>query len=241
MAIMSRPGVDVWLATPEAAAAFDPLLLSEGQRREWAALRTPRRRLDFAASRLLLNRVPGIEARPHSLSHSHAWAAVAAAAPGSAVGVDIEWLKPRRICGMADVAFPREESAYLASIPDADRRMAAFYELWTLKEACAKAFDLHFLDALRSCRFIGTDLGWHAALPVDAEWRARVYAPRPSLRLAVVWTVLAGVAEPVPFLAHELDPAESAQWPLLRTLGSPTASAVPGGERTARRPVPVCK
>jgi 4'-phosphopantetheinyl transferase len=240
MAIMSRPGVDVWLATPEAAAAFNPLLLRESQRREWAALRTPRRRLDFAASRLLLNTVPGIEARPHSLSHSHAWAAVAAAAPGMAVGVDIEWLRPRRFCSMAEVAFPQEESAYLASIPDKDRCMAVFYELWTLKEACAKAFGLHFLDALRTCRFIGTGLDWEAALPVDAEWRARLYAPRPELRLAVVWTLPAGVAEPVPFTAHELDAAESAQWPLVRCLGGPAASAVPGGDRTVHRPVSVC-
>ena len=91
------PAVDVWLATPDAARQFDPSKLSLEDRAEWDALRTERRRLDWASSRALLGVVPVAANQAGSLSHSHGFAALARAPGHLAVGVDVEWLAPTRL------------------------------------------------------------------------------------------------------------------------------------------------
>jgi 4'-phosphopantetheinyl transferase len=57
------------------------------------------------------------------------------------VGVDVEWLKPRRFDGLARTTFTRRELAEFRSVPAA-RRPFAFYEQWTGKEAYSKAVGL---------------------------------------------------------------------------------------------------
>ena len=57
------------------------------------------------------------------------------------VGVDVEWLKPRRFDGLARSTFTRDELAAFRSAPEA-RRPGAFYEQWTSKEAYSKAMGL---------------------------------------------------------------------------------------------------
>lgn len=57
---------------------------------------------------------------------------------GRAVGVDVEFLKPRRLVTLARGTFTRGELEAFMGAPERFRK-AAFYEQWTAKEAYAKA------------------------------------------------------------------------------------------------------
>lgn len=209
--------LELWLATPEAAAALDPASLTEAERDEWAGLQTPRRRRDWAASRRLLHAAAAHDTScARSLSHSHAYAALALAPASTAVGVDIEWLAPREFAGMAELGFSAAEAAFIASHAEPGKCRAAFYELWTLKEACAKAFGLHLVDALRQCRFVNTRLSWEADVPAARPWRAIVYAPRPDLRLSLVWTADALESPLQPIALREWPPGNTVEWTTVR-------------------------
>lgn len=214
------PVAEVWLATPEAARRFDPSQLTGADRDAWAAIRTARRRLDWESSRALQGAIPGAGGERRSLSHSHGFAALALAPGAVAVGVDLEWLAPRNFAGMADVAYSAAESAHLASLDDPEERCSTFYELWTLKEAFGKALRLHLADALRLCSFIDPSGMRHATVPTRHDWRARVFAPRPQLRLAVVHVN----ESPAPICATintmEWPLPRAREWPVVRDLVS---------------------
>ncbi len=79
------------------------------------------------------------------------------------VGIDVEWVDPRRDLGAILPAFAAEERAALERIPEAERR-AALFAAWTRKEAYLKA--------------VGRGIGWGLAAddraPGDrAEERSR--------------------------------------------------------------------
>jgi hypothetical protein len=181
-----REVTEVWLATPDAADRFDPSGLDTAGNDEWAAIRTLRRRRDWASSRALLGAVPVAVERQQSLSHSHGFAAIAVAPATVAVGVDLEWLAPRNFEGMASIAFSASECSYLASLDDPSDLCSTFYEFWTLKEAFAKALRLPLPDVLRLCHLIDSSGVRRPEIPTAKSWRATVFAPRPQLRLAVV-------------------------------------------------------
>jgi len=181
----SLRGIETWLAAPEAADRLDPSRLVGRDREEWATLQTTRRRRDWASSRALLSAVAVASDQSSSLSHSHGYAALALASCTVAGGVDVEWLAPREFRGMASVAYCPAECALLASLDDPQDLCATFYELWTLKEAFAKALGLPLVDALQQCRFVDDGLDRRANVPTTRHWRATVFAPRPQLRLAV--------------------------------------------------------
>ncbi len=214
------PTVEVWLASPDAAASLDPAALDGPDRVEWETIHSERRRRDWASSRALLRAVQFPPGHNRSLSHSHGFAALSHAPTPVAVGVDVEWLSPRDYSGMARVAFSEAEADGLTSLQRSSDGCAAFYELWTLKEAFAKALQLPFLDALRCCCF-GVTAGEAAAIvPTALPWQATVFAPRPRLRLAVVrvapsLAALAGLVKTM-----EWPPARDADWPVVRSLGS---------------------
>jgi 4'-phosphopantetheinyl transferase len=95
----------------------------------------------------------GPEGKPHllnppatlsfNLSHSDDLALVAVAV-GRAVGVDLERLRPDvEIDGVAKVVYTPSEIALLLSLSGAERR-AAFFEMWTRKEAYLKAIGRGF-------------------------------------------------------------------------------------------------
>lgn len=72
-----------------------------------------------------------------SLSHSRAWVACAASAQAT-LGLDIEVIDPRRdIFAISEIAFPPIAHSWLLSRPDAER-VAAFYSLWSAREALFK-------------------------------------------------------------------------------------------------------
>lgn len=76
-----------------------------------------------------------------NVSHSGAWGAIVIA-PGSAceaVGIDIEQCLPVAPMPLADVAFSAREAGHLAAMADERARLERFYQLWTVREAYAKA------------------------------------------------------------------------------------------------------
>lgn len=79
---------------------------------------------------------------PFSLSHSGDSVVVAVGTGGPAggrVGVDVEVVRPvRRIAAVVQRRFAPEEATWWAQAPP-DRRVAAFFHVWSRKEAVAKA------------------------------------------------------------------------------------------------------
>lgn len=72
-----------------------------------------------------------------SLSHSRHWIACAVSF-GCMVGVDIEVIDPQRdIVALAEAAFHPDECAWLQGQGN-EERIAAFYRMWTVKEALCK-------------------------------------------------------------------------------------------------------
>ena len=128
----------------------------------------------------------GIEASPGPcLSHSGGFAALLTGCRGRA-GVDLEWVRPRDVESLADLAYSPEECAWLRGL-DPVARQAGFVELWVLKEAAAKALGLDLFTALRRCTFeIRGDGGIEGHLPGAIDCECRLYAPRPALRAAWV-------------------------------------------------------
>ena len=69
------------------------------------------------------------------------------------LGVDVEWANPiKDFEDIADRFFSKNETAKLKAAP-ADQRMAAFYSLWTRKEAYLKATGEGLSDALGEVEF----------------------------------------------------------------------------------------
>ncbi len=77
---------------------------------------------------------------------------VLAVARGCAVGIDVERIEPRRALGpIADQLFAVDEAAELRSLPE-ESRIRRFFELWTQKEAYAKALGTGMSVPLRRLR-----------------------------------------------------------------------------------------
>ncbi len=219
--------VATWLAPPEAADRFNPSRLAGRDRDEWGALQTARRRRDWASSRALLSAVSVASDQRSSLSHSHGFAAVALAPQAVALGIDVEWMRPRKFLGMASIAYCADECALLASLADPTELCSTFYELWTLKEAFGKALQLPLLDALRQCRFVDAGLGRSADVPTDRLWRATVFAPRPQLRLAVACIADTRAQLDSPLETFEWPQPRRCEWTIIRRFagGGPGARA----------------
>lgn len=77
---------------------------------------------------------------------------VLAVVRGRDVGVDVERVEPRRALGpIADQLFAVDEAAELRSLPE-QGRVRRFFELWTQKEAYAKALGTGLSVPLRELR-----------------------------------------------------------------------------------------
>jgi phosphopantetheinyl transferase len=211
---------EIWLATPDAAQRLDPTALNDADRAAWAAIHTSRRRQDWASSRALRGAVCLAGEQASSHSHSHGFAALALAPASVTVGVDLEWLAPRDFRALADIAYSADECAHLASLAEPSILGSTFYELWTLKEAFAKALQLHLADALRLCRFIDGSGARRAEIPTAQSWRATIFAPRPQLRLALVrmHDSQASIGEAVNTMEWPLPRAR--EWPIVLDLVS---------------------
>jgi 4'-phosphopantetheinyl transferase len=147
----------------ETLASFLPLLSPDELKRHGGFLRRERQR-QFLLGRMLLrlaiSGITGIPVRaistaerpgsgpqlqlpeniepPHfSLSHSRQWIGCAVSVD-NALGLDIETIDPGRdLTALSETAFLPEEHSWLLERTDVERT-AAFYQLWTLKEALFK-------------------------------------------------------------------------------------------------------
>jgi hypothetical protein len=217
---------ELWLATPDAARQFDPATLSRADRAAWDALRTERRRLDWASSRALLGVVPIAAGQASSLSHSHGFAALARVPEPIAVGVDLEWLAPRDFPSLARMAYSTAEADEFDSLEDASLLSERFYEAWTLKEAFAKALRLPLADALATCCFARAHGVATASVPTTRHWRAIVFAPRPELRLALALVANTEDALAASPAMTEWPPARAVHWPVVRRVSGGGAAPV---------------
>jgi len=166
----------IWFATPDAAEL--PGAPTDTRPRT-------RREIEQAASRALIRHCAITPRHNTSLSHSHGHVALGIADRDLLIGVDIEYLRARNASGIAEISFHRDEADWLARL-DEPERLLRFYELWTLKEAFAKALALDLLTALRHCRIRAREGGLQAEVPSDLAWSAVILAPRAEFRLAIV-------------------------------------------------------
>lgn len=120
-----------------------------------------------------------------SLAHSGAWVACAFGRV-AALGVDIEVIRPRpRLFAFARRFYSTAEVAWLESLADAEQ-LAAFHDIWTLREAWLKAQGYGLRDYRRApCTrevLAGRVPGW--------QWRQVI--DEPGHRLALCWRADAG-------------------------------------------------
>lgn len=216
VADLSPPDTQLWLAPPEAAGRMVPARLSAPERARWRSLGGGRRRVEWEASRALLQRVG--RAGVISLSHSAGHAAVLAAPSGCRAGIDLEATRPRDVARLAAFCYADSEQA------DGGNQ-EAFYLRWTLKEAFAKALGLPLASALRSCVIHRQGDRWIAQVPCSEPWHAAVYVPRPGLLVAGV-LVGKGLAGSEEWACREWPPGKTVSWrPLSRLTGGGTGVA----------------
>ncbi len=113
-----------------------------------------------------------------SLTHSGRLA-VAALCAGGDLGIDLECRRPRDFAALAARAFgPREQAAVAA---DGEN---AFYRIWTLREAFAKATGHGLAEATDGADRFARDRG-HAPWTADANWSFASPACVPGHSLAI--------------------------------------------------------
>lgn len=150
--------------------------LSPAERDQYAALGRNRRRRQYLASRWLIRRhlaaeldadpraldivhrpgrPPSCTATPRRLGLSHSGpACLSLLGETGPTGCDIEAIRERRFAPqrLAELYFDPAESRALHATPPGDR-LADFYRLWTLKEACLKARGLGLAAGLAQPAF----------------------------------------------------------------------------------------
>jgi hypothetical protein len=217
--------LQLWLAAPKAAQHFDPAQLTEPERARMTRLRRATKRQEFAVSRALRAHVGRDTLQPvsESLSHSGGYAALARAHPAVRIGVDLELHRPRDVLATARTAFSESEALALQGAAGPERERL-FYAMWTVKEALAKALQLHLLEALRSCVLVVDGPAWQVRAPTSAVGCIAVYQPRADLTLAV-----ACIGATVPIECWSWPPQRPASWLLsaaisLAAAGAPAAT-----------------
>lgn len=109
-----------------------------------------------------------------------------------AVGVDIEWLRPRpQAMALAQRFFTAGEATALAKQPPAAAE-AAFVQLWCAKEAVLKAHGHGLSFGLDRLEFAARENGWalvacDPALGVPGDWQLHAFAPLPGYLATVAW------------------------------------------------------
>ncbi|TXH66423.1 MAG: 4'-phosphopantetheinyl transferase superfamily protein [Lysobacteraceae bacterium] len=167
--------------------------------RQWLA-----EALGIAQSALILRRDPygrpRLDGKPggHDVnwSHSGEWL-IAAYVVGAAVGIDIEWLRPRpKALALAQRFFVAEETAALAAeVADAQDLEQRFTRLWCAKEAVLKAHGRGLSFGLDKLRFTVVEedrtpqlLACDSALGLPEDWRIHAWTPVPGYLATVAWT-----------------------------------------------------
>lgn len=194
--------------TPAERAAAEALL-DAPERRRCAALRVDADRRDYAAAHALLRMTlssaapvdpadwtfeadargkPGIPAAsslpPLAFSLSHSRGVVACAVARVPVGVDVEQIDRNvEVVDLSSRYFAPGEAAQVSRGPLPQARLR-FTELWTLKEAYAKALGLGLSHGLDATAFDldADERTIHGGAP---GWTFALFEPAPGARLAV--------------------------------------------------------
>jgi 4'-phosphopantetheinyl transferase len=218
-------------AVDDASAAPCISVLDEPELERWKAIRPPDRRREYLVAHALLRHALSVQAgvpagawafeaaaggKPHvvrpaaarhlrfNLSHAPGRVAVVVS-DGIEVGIDVEPIRPVDIDAIAAAHFHAKEVSHLGALP-ADRRAAAFFTCWTLKEAWLKGIGIGLHAALDHAWFDlaapGTELLGHldeslrsageawqlASFVIDAEHHLSLAANAHGIgRLAVRW------------------------------------------------------
>jgi len=207
-------GIHCWLA-PLARECIDIKILNAAEKERARKLRFDRDRLRFLAGRTLLRRIlaaycgaapatlqliegdagkPALKLSEHSVrfnySRSSGWALLAIAKDFS-IGADIEEIRPAPdLTVVAQQNFSEQENAALKRFSPA-RRLEAFYDCWTRKEAFVKATGEGITAPLPSIE-MGIDPAAAAVFaPVDgpaadACWSLMAFRPLANFRAAIV-------------------------------------------------------
>ena len=131
-----------------------------------------------------------------SLAHSGPWVACALGRV-AALGVDLEVIRPRpRLLAFARRFYSAAEVAWLESLPGAEQ-LAAFYDIWTSREAWLKARG----SGLRELRRAPCTRDVLAGGVPDWQWQQVV--DEPGYRLALCWRAAGGAQAPL----EPLEPA----------------------------------
>ena len=113
-----------------------------------------------------------------NLSHSGKRALIAVSA--LPVGVDLEWIHPRLVVeDLAPIVCNGAEDAYLRQLPE-DARRAAFFQLWTQKEAYCKALGIGLQKTLTDIAFAHHAAGAPATV-LDRGAATMAVHPLPSI------------------------------------------------------------
>jgi 4'-phosphopantetheinyl transferase len=121
-----------------------------------------------------------------SLTHSRSLGAVAIAAPGARVGIDVEAVRPRRLLDrIARRVFTSDELVPWSALDD-DARLLAFLERWTEVEAILKAQGTGIAGGFANA--VPRPGGWSCA-PIDCGpgFVGTVAADAPSIVVRTRW------------------------------------------------------
>jgi 4'-phosphopantetheinyl transferase len=157
-----------------ARAALRALLAKNTGRTDWQIVRSP-------LGKPFVVTPSGSPGPAISLSHAGATVAVAMAEVG-ALGIDIEQHRPRDFAAIAAQAFGSAERAEVAA-----SGTAAFYRIWTLREAMAKATGEGLGLAANGCDLVAghADDSYRRTECEGRVWRLAHVRLQPACSLAV--------------------------------------------------------
>lgn len=113
-----------------------------------------------------------------NLTHTEGLVACAVTRAGE-VGVDAEHAgRAVNIDEVINVFFSESERALLATVPTREQRVAAFFEIWVLKEAYLKGSGMGLSRSPESISFARTEPG--RSLTIDDGWRVTLLYPTPA-------------------------------------------------------------
>jgi 4'-phosphopantetheinyl transferase len=159
-------------ASLQALAALRALLFATTGRADWIVVRAASGKPSVVAA-------DGRDGPSVSLSHSHGRIAVAVAWSVQ-IGIDVERHRPRDFVALADQAFGPVEQREVAA-----EGLGAFYRIWTLREAMAKATG-DGLTLVLNRHDLADGVGGDQAVERDL-WTLLHLRPEPGYSLGLAW------------------------------------------------------